>query len=128
MFIIIELSEVKISDLLRFISGTTSIPAIGFERNLSVYFRHNCEENCQCKCITSTCALTLSLPIHYITYEGIKGMMYATIKMKPYINIKFFCTCFIKKLYFFSGISSVQFTFFTFAFPKFLQKEIVTKL
>ena len=61
-------SDIHLHDILQFITGTPSIPCLGFQKNLEVNFVHDCQKlrdkECNCKPTASTCVLSLNLPIH----------------------------------------------------------------
>ena len=60
--------DIHLHDILQFITGTPSIPCLGFQNKLEVNFVHDCEKlrdkECNCKPTVSTCALSLNLTIH----------------------------------------------------------------
>lgn len=61
---ICEVPELRLKDVLKFITGWQTIPPNGFPCDLNVHFKHGCQDRCQCRPTASTCALVLILPIH----------------------------------------------------------------
>ena len=60
---------------MKFVSGTSSIPPLGLLRKLKVLFKHWCtnrNQSCKFKPTVSTCALTLTLPVHYNNNQAMK--------------------------------------------------------
>jgi len=56
--------ELKLENILMFMTGSDKIPEIGFDSKIEIEFLHGCRENCRCFPIASTCALTFTLPVH----------------------------------------------------------------
>ena len=60
--------DINIHDIQQFITGTPSLPCLGFQKMLEVNFVHDCqkpwEKECSCKPTASMCDLSLNLPIH----------------------------------------------------------------
>ena len=74
------LGSIKISDVLRFISGSPSIPALGFGTQIEITFRHCLDTSCRCLPNTSTCALVFHLPNHCSDGSQMKKMMTTAIR------------------------------------------------
>lgn len=55
--------------LLQFITGTKSVPPLGFPNAISVKFKHGCFEGCKCRPISSIRDLSITLPVHYEALE-----------------------------------------------------------
>ena len=55
--------------LLQFITGTKSVPPLGFLNPISVKFKHGCIEGCKCQLISCKCDLSITLPVHYEALE-----------------------------------------------------------
>ena len=51
----LDINEVTLEDILKFITGCPTIPVIGFERKILVKFEHDCPDNCNCYPVASTC-------------------------------------------------------------------------
>ena len=62
---ILDALECSLPNVLQFITGARSIPPLGFPRNITVKFKHGCKEECKCRPTSSTCDLSITLPIHY---------------------------------------------------------------
>ena len=61
-------SDINLHDIQQFITGTPSIPCLGFQKMLEVNFLHDCQKllgkECSRKPTASMCVLPLNLPIH----------------------------------------------------------------
>ena len=69
---------------MKFISGTSSIPPLGLPSKLTINFKHWCRalpKECKCKPTVSTCALSLTLPVHNQTMEVMKRSLCDAVKM-----------------------------------------------
>lgn len=76
-----ESSKVKPTDVLQFISGSCSLPALGFEKKITITFKHGCPPLCKCKPTVSTCDLTLHVPTHLSSNEEMQKEMEDAILM-----------------------------------------------
>ena len=56
-----DMVQVKLEDLLQFMSGADCVPPLGFERNLTVTF-YDQDEGVTRLPFTSTCAMEIALP------------------------------------------------------------------
>ncbi|XP_031565225.1 G2/M phase-specific E3 ubiquitin-protein ligase-like [Actinia tenebrosa] len=61
--------EVSLADVLKFITGCTQVPPLGFSKKIAITFVHGCESGCKCRPTASTCALELRLPIHIKSFD-----------------------------------------------------------
>ncbi|XP_031572500.1 uncharacterized protein LOC116306564 [Actinia tenebrosa] len=61
--------EVSLTDVLKFITGCSQVPPLGFSKKISVSFIGDCTPGCQCRPTASTCSLHLRLPTHLQSYE-----------------------------------------------------------
>ena len=76
----LDINEVTLEDILKFITGCPTIPIIGFERKILVKFEHDCPDNCNCYPVASTCSLEITLPCHCKDYQAFTAMMTGAIK------------------------------------------------
>ena len=65
---------------MQFVTGSPSVPAIGFEKKISIHFRHGCEEKCRCRAVSSTCGHVITLSVHWDNLEDFSTMMIDTFK------------------------------------------------
>lgn len=88
LFIMIfsEESLVKFNDVMKFITGSSSIPPGGLQRNLSTEFVHGCAPLCKCLPTISTCSLTVRLPVHLTSEEEMKAAFSMAIAGEVGIN------------------------------------------
>lgn len=63
--------ETSIPDVLKFITGCTEVPPLGFSKKITISFIHRCKSGCKCCPKASTCALERMLPTHIKSFEDI---------------------------------------------------------
>ena len=77
-------SDINLQDILQFITGTPSIPCLGFQQKLRVNFVHDCQKlrdkECNCKLTASTCDLSLNLPIHIKSITEMRQSMTEAVR------------------------------------------------
>ena len=77
-------SNINLHDILQFITGTPSIPCLGFQQKLRVNFVHDCQKlrdkECNCKLTASTCDLSLNLPIHIKSITEMRQSMTEAVR------------------------------------------------
>ena len=71
----IEEHNLKLSDLMGFITGSFQLPPLGLPEPVEVRFIHGCAAGCKCRPTVSTCKLVLKIPVHTSTFENMKEMM-----------------------------------------------------
>lgn len=64
-----------LSTLYKFITGTHTIPPCGLPKDITVKFKHHCDEKCRCRPTASTCDVSLTLPLHYTDYPDFNACM-----------------------------------------------------
>lgn len=89
-FHIIERDGFSLPRLIQFITGTKSVPPLGFPHSIIVKFKHGCPNGCRCRPVASTCDLSITLPVHYQQLEFKLIMNAAMVECdgfgKVYIN------------------------------------------
>ena len=55
-------------------------PVLGFSKNKSLMFVHGCKEGCRCRPTTSTCDLSLKLPVHISDEDDMQYIMNSALK------------------------------------------------
>ena len=77
-------SDINLQDILQFITGTPSIPCLGFQQKLRVNFVHDCQKlrdkEYNCKPTASTCDLSLNLPIHITSIPEMRQSMTEAVR------------------------------------------------
>ena len=76
--------EMKLSDIMTFLTGSRTVPPSGLVNKLTVVFKQWCTnlpKTCLCKPSMSTCSLTLTLPVHYPTMFSMKKALEDAIKL-----------------------------------------------
>ena len=71
----IEEHNLKLKDLMRFITGSFQLPPLGLPEPIEVKFIHGCADSCRCRPSVSTCKLVLKPPVHISTFETMEEMM-----------------------------------------------------
>ena len=71
----IEEHNLKLKDLMRFITGSFQLPPLGLPKPIEVKFIHGCADSCRCRSSVSTCKLVLKLPVHISTFATMEEMM-----------------------------------------------------
>ena len=57
---------------MKFLTGSETIPSHLFPERISINFKHGCETNCKCYPTVSTCAVSISIPVHINNDEEMK--------------------------------------------------------
>ena len=75
--------DIRLEELMKFITGTRTIPPLGLPHKLKIYFKRECEKmtSCKCKVSTMTCDLTLHLPMHYKTQTDMVGVLVESVQL-----------------------------------------------
>ena len=76
--------EIKLSDIMKFLTGSRTVPASGLVNKLTVIFKHWCTnlpKTCLCKPSVSTCSLTLTLPVHYPAMLSMRKALEDAVKL-----------------------------------------------
>ena len=71
----IEEHNLRLRDLMRFITGSFQLPPLGLPGAIEVKFIHGCADGCKCRPTVSTCKLVLKIPVHASTFANMKEMM-----------------------------------------------------
>lgn len=82
----LEESKYQINDICQFITGSWTLPIHGFENKIIVQFLHSCKEKCGCLPTVSTCALTITLPIHIENIDKMIKIMDTAITESPFFG------------------------------------------
>ena len=64
LFSPLESSGCSLPKLLQFITGAKSMPPVGFSHGITVKFLHGSPVGCKCRPTSSTCDLSITLPVH----------------------------------------------------------------
>ena len=67
-------------DFIKWMTGSKTIPPLGFPKKFSVQFVHGCAEACRCRPTVSTCDITLKIPVHLTTEEDMREIFISAIK------------------------------------------------
>ena len=60
---------------LKWLTGCSGIPPLGFSKKFSLGFVHGCQPGCQCRPTASTCDLLFKLPVHINNEQEMEAMM-----------------------------------------------------
>ena len=69
-----------VGDIFKFITGSKSLPPLGLPNKLTVLFKHDCVKDCRCRPTASTCALSMTIPVHIKTDEEMLEMILSAVK------------------------------------------------
>ena len=72
--------DLTINDLIKWMTGTKTVPVLGFPKKFSITFIHGCVAGCRCRPTTSTCDLLLKMPGHIYNFEDMVEMMSSALK------------------------------------------------
>ena len=72
--------DLTINDLIKWMTGTKTVPVLGFPKKFSITFVHGCVAGCRCRPTTSTCDLLLKMPVHIYNFEDMVEMMSSALK------------------------------------------------
>eukprot|EP00794_Sanderia_malayensis_P013170 gene13169-14520_t len=67
-------------DLVKWWTGSGTVPVLGFPKKFSVAFVHGCASNCRCRPTTSTCDILLKMPVHISGFEEMEEIMNSAVK------------------------------------------------
>ena len=73
----LENNIIKPKKLMKFLTGSETIPAFGVPTKMEVSFNHGCLESCRCFPTISTCSFSLNIPIH-VKYDEEMVTMFGT--------------------------------------------------
>ena len=57
---------------MKFLTGSETIPPHLFPERISTNFKHGCEANCKYYLTVSTCAVSISIPVHINNHDKMK--------------------------------------------------------
>ena len=67
-------------DLIKWMTGASQIPPLGFPKKFTVEFVHGCTAGCCCRPTASTCDITIKLPVHINTEQNMEDMITSAVK------------------------------------------------
>jgi hypothetical protein len=70
----------QMEHFLKWLTGSKSIPPLGFPKMFAVKFVHGCDEGCKCRPTVSTCDVVLKLPVHITSLEEMSLMVESAVK------------------------------------------------
>ncbi len=71
------------AELLKWITGASTIPPLGLPRKIQITFLHGCNSACKCRPTVSTCQLLrvkVHLPVHVTDDEEMLLLMTSALK------------------------------------------------
>lgn len=78
-FLITGIEGVSLMDLVRWMTGSSQIPPLGFPKFM-VEFVHGCLLGCCCRPTASTCCITMKLPVHIDNEKAMEDMIASAVK------------------------------------------------
>ena len=79
-FYCIGLHGLKMDHFVKWLTGSKSIPPLGFPKKFAIKFVHGCNEGCRCRPTTSACDIVLKLPVHITSAEDMGLMIESVVK------------------------------------------------
>jgi hypothetical protein len=67
-------------DFIKWMTGSKTMPPLGFPKKFTVQFVHGCEEGCHCRPTVSTCDTTLNIPVHINSEEDMVCIVKSAVK------------------------------------------------
>ena len=64
-----------VHNILKWISGTKTVPLLGFQERLSIAFVHGCPDNCRCHPTASLCDLSMKVSVLINSFNEMFEMM-----------------------------------------------------
>ena len=74
-----EAPDLSLRHVVKFVTGTYQMPAIGFPSRIKIKFLHGCAVGCKCRPVSSTCSLTLTLPVHLCRSEELGDLLISAL-------------------------------------------------
>ncbi|KAJ7381358.1 hypothetical protein OS493_001485 [Desmophyllum pertusum] len=71
---------VSVMDLVKWMTGSSQIPPLGFPKKFTVEFVHGCLQGCCCQPTASTCDITMKLPVHIDNEKAMEDMIVSALK------------------------------------------------
>ena len=73
-------AEFSLSDIVHFITGSSTYPPLGFSVKMTLEFKHGCAQKCKCRPTASTCAMTMFMPVHIDSVDEMKVIINSALK------------------------------------------------
>ena len=70
----------RMEDFIKWLTGSKSIPPLGYPKKFSVKFVHGCCQGCHCRPTASTCDVVLKIPVHITSEENMSLMVESALK------------------------------------------------
>lgn len=80
VIILIGIDGLKMEDFVKWMTGSKSIPPLGFPKKYSVHFVHDCPVGCRCRPTVSTCDVALKIPVHITSEDDMLFMVESAVK------------------------------------------------
>ena len=74
-----EIPDLSVENVLKWLTGTKRVPPLAFSKKIQCKFLHGCPAGCRCRPTTSTCDLSITLPVHLDTEENMKEIMISAL-------------------------------------------------
>ena len=71
---------IELSEIMQFITGSPTVPVMGFEDRLKLEFVHGCVPSCRCFPTASACGLIFRIPVHLVTMGDFKTAFHGALK------------------------------------------------
>ena len=67
-------------DFVKWMTGSTQIPPLGFPKKFTLEIVHGCLQGCSCRPTASTCDITIKIPVHISDENTMEEMIMSAIK------------------------------------------------
>ena len=74
-----EAPDMKLKHVLKFMTGSDQIPPLGFPSLIKIHFLQGCNPGRKCRPTSSTCFLTLSLPVHTCNSDELGELLISAV-------------------------------------------------
>lgn len=79
-FLTSGIEGVTLMDLVKWMTGSSQIPPLGFPKKFTVEFVHGCLQGCCCRPTASTCDITIKLPVHIDNEKTMEDMIASAVQ------------------------------------------------
>ena len=83
-----EIEDLQLTDFLKWLTGASQLPPLGFLKKYGIKFVHGCKDECKCRPTVSTCDLSINIPVH-INDEYIMKEMFS-LQLEIHLDLDIF--------------------------------------
>ena len=75
-----EIEDLQLADFLKWLTGTSQLPPLGFPEKFGIKFVHGCKDGCKCRPTVSTSDLSINIPVRINNENVMKEMLFSAIR------------------------------------------------